>query len=184
MKWLLRDVLDPAVEYVQHAKQQRERIYNDHVYFTSSKPPENAPSWACKESAYYETDVTNEYEHEIDEDCYDNLEKEIERIQDEDELEQLRLLQEEEEYYLDQELEDYGHIPNFLQDSAEMNAIRPEDLDELGESSAAGANRDSNVSLMMIFITIVYIKPNKILFISGITTEKERRKPINRIGRS
>ena len=171
MKWLLRDVLDPAVEYVQHAKQQRERIYNDHVYFTFSKPPENAPSWACKESAYYETDVTNEYEHEIDED-YEDLEKEIERIQDEDEFEQLRLLEEEEDYFNQEE----DHVPNFLQDSAEMNAIRPEDLDELGESSAAGANRNSNVSLMMIFITIVYIKPNKILFIGRITTEKERRK--------
>ena len=164
-------MLDPAVEYVQHAKQQRERIYNDHVYFTSSKPPENVPSWACKESAYYETDVTNEYEHEIDEE-YKDLEKEIERIQDEDEFEQLRLLEEEKDYFNQEE----DHVPNFLQDSAEMNAIRPEDLDELGESSAAGANRNSNVSLMMIFITIVYIKPNKILFIGRITTEKKRRK--------
>jgi hypothetical protein len=182
LKWLLRDVLDPAVEYVQHAKQQRERIYNDHVYFTSSKPPENAPSWACRESTYYETDVTNEYEYEIDED-YEDLEKEIDRIQDEDEFEQLRLLEEEEDYF-NQEDDDDHHVPNFLQDSAEMNAIRPEDLDELGESSAAGANRNSNVSLMMIFITIVYIKPNKILFIGRITTEKERRKSIIRIDRS
>ena len=62
-----------------------------------------------------------------------------------------------------------------------MNAICPEDLDELGKSFAVGANRNSNVSLMMIFITIVYIKPNKILFIDRITTEKEKRKSIIRI---
>ena len=120
--------------------------------------------------------MTNEYEYEIDKD-YKDLEKEIERIQDEDEFEQLRLLKKEEDYFNQEE----DHVPNFLQDSAEMNAIRPEDLDELGESSAAGANRNSNVSLMMIFITIVYIKPNKILFIGRITTEKERRKSIIRI---
>ena len=57
-----------------------------------------------------------------------------------------------------------------------MSFAQKKDLDELGESSAAGANRNSNVSLMMIFITIVYIKYNKILFIGRIMTEKERRK--------
>ena len=55
MKTLLRDVLDPAVEHVQHAKTQRERIHNDNVYFTSSKHPENAPAWTYKE-IHYETD--------------------------------------------------------------------------------------------------------------------------------
>jgi hypothetical protein len=55
LKTLLRDVLDPAVEHVQHAKTQRERIHNDNVYFTSSKHPENAPAWTYKE-IHYETD--------------------------------------------------------------------------------------------------------------------------------
>ena len=55
MKTLLRDVLDPAVEHVQHAKMQRERIHNDNVYFTSSRHPENAPAWTYKE-IHYETD--------------------------------------------------------------------------------------------------------------------------------
>ena len=55
MKTLLRDVLDPAVEHVQHAKQQRERIYNDNVYFTASKHPENTPTWTYKD-IHYETD--------------------------------------------------------------------------------------------------------------------------------
>ena len=55
MKRLLREVLDPAVEHVQHAKTQRERIRNDNVYFTSSRHPENAPAWTYKE-IHYETD--------------------------------------------------------------------------------------------------------------------------------
>jgi hypothetical protein len=55
LKTLLRDVLDPAVEHVQHAKTQRERIHNDNVYFTSSRHPENAPAWTYKE-IHYETD--------------------------------------------------------------------------------------------------------------------------------
>ena len=55
MKRLLRDVLDPAVENVQLAKTQRERIHNDNVYFTSSRHPENAPAWTYKE-IHYETD--------------------------------------------------------------------------------------------------------------------------------
>ena len=53
--------------------------------------------------------MTNEYEHEIDKD-YEDLEKEIERIQDEDEFEQLRLLEEEEDYFNQEE----DHAPNFL----------------------------------------------------------------------
>ena len=66
--------------------------------------------------------MTNEYEHEIDKD-YEDLEKEIERIQDENEFEQLRLLEEEKDYFNQEE----DHVLNFLQDSAEMNVIRPEE---------------------------------------------------------
>ncbi|RIA87431.1 hypothetical protein C1645_827805 [Glomus cerebriforme] len=46
LKYLLRDVLDPAAEEIQHAKKQWERIYDDDTYFTYSKPPENTPEWA------------------------------------------------------------------------------------------------------------------------------------------
>ncbi|RIA82029.1 hypothetical protein C1645_836020 [Glomus cerebriforme] len=47
LKYLFWDVLDPAAEEIQHAKKQRERIYDDDTYFTYSKPPENTPEWIC-----------------------------------------------------------------------------------------------------------------------------------------
>ena len=119
MKRLLREVLDPAVEHVQHAKTQRERIHNDNVYFTSSRHPENAPTWTYKE-IHYETD---------DEIYGEELQNEDEYVREEDDDEYFARIQEEEEYDL---------LPpgsSFIRDSAEMNAIRPEDLDEQGEGS-------------------------------------------------
>jgi hypothetical protein len=119
LKRLLREVLDPAVEHVQHAKTQRERIHNDNVYFTSSRHPENAPAWTYKE-IHYETD---------DEIYGEELQNEDEYVREEDDDEYFARIQEEEEYDL---------LPpgsSFIRDSAEMNAIRPEDLDEQGEGS-------------------------------------------------
>ena len=119
MKRLLREVLDPAVEHVQHAKTQRERIRNDNVYFTSSRHPENAPAWTYKE-IHYETD---------DEIYGKGLQNEDEDYGEEDNDEYFARIQEEEEYDL---------LPpgsSFIRDSAEMNVIRPEDLDEQGEGS-------------------------------------------------
>lgn len=119
MKRLLREVLDPAVEHVQHAKTQRERIHNDNVYFTSSRHPENAPAWTYKE-IHYETD---------DEIYGEELQNEDEYVREEDDDEYFARIQEEEEYDL---------LPpgsSFIRDSAEMNVIRPEDLDEQGEGS-------------------------------------------------
>ena len=119
MKRLLREVLDPAVEHVQHAKTQRERIHNDNVYFTSSRHPENAPAWTYKE-IHYETD---------DENYGEELQNEDEYAREEDDDKYFARIQEEEEYDL---------LPpgsSFIRDSAEMNAIRPEDLDEQGEGS-------------------------------------------------
>ncbi|RIA90508.1 hypothetical protein C1645_823292 [Glomus cerebriforme] len=46
LKYLLRDVLDPAAEEIQYTKKQQERIYDDDTYFTYSKLPENTPEWA------------------------------------------------------------------------------------------------------------------------------------------
>ncbi|GBB96162.1 hypothetical protein RclHR1_00270008 [Rhizophagus clarus] len=60
LKQLLRDILDPEAEYIQRAKKQQERIYNDDIYFVSSKPLENAPEWALDKMKMYETDETNE----------------------------------------------------------------------------------------------------------------------------
>ena len=54
---MLREVLDPASEQFQHAKKQRERIYNDDAYFFSSKPPEDAPEWAYNTRFIYETET-------------------------------------------------------------------------------------------------------------------------------
>ncbi|POG61878.1 hypothetical protein GLOIN_2v1786037, partial [Rhizophagus irregularis DAOM 181602=DAOM 197198] len=59
LKYLLRNVLDPEAEYIQHSKKQRERIYDDDMYFTSSEPLNNAPEWALDKAKMYETDETN-----------------------------------------------------------------------------------------------------------------------------
>ena len=107
MKRLLHEVLDPAVEHVQHAKTQRERIHNDNVYFTSSRHPENASAWTYKE-IHYETD---------DEIYGEELQNEDEYVREEDDDEYFARIQEEEEYDL---------LPpgsSFIRDSAEMNLI-------------------------------------------------------------
>lgn len=54
-------MLDPASEQIQHAAKQRERIYDDQVYYYPSRPPKNVPEWAYVSSPIYETDET-EYE--------------------------------------------------------------------------------------------------------------------------
>ncbi|GET54904.1 hypothetical protein GLOIN_2v1787947 [Rhizophagus irregularis DAOM 181602=DAOM 197198] len=101
LKHLLRNVLDPEAEYIQHAKKQRERIYDDDMYFTSSEPLKNAPEWA---------------EYDVADDVIDDL------IQSYEDCEPM-------EPNLTEPYSD------FLLNSAEMNSIRPEDLDEIGESS-------------------------------------------------
>ena len=102
MKTLLRDVLDPAVEYVQHAKTQRERIHNDNVYFTSSRHPENAPAWTYKE-IHYETDDEIYGEELQNEEEYVRVQGDAEYYVEEDDDEYFARLQEEgeeEEYDL------------------------------------------------------------------------------------
>ncbi|UZO22609.1 uncharacterized protein OCT59_014969 [Rhizophagus irregularis] len=77
LKHLLRNVLDPEAEYIQHAKKQRERIYDDDMYFTSSEPLKNAPEWALDKAKMYETDETNETndvsEYDVADDVIDDL---------------------------------------------------------------------------------------------------------------
>jgi hypothetical protein len=69
--------LDPAAEKFQHAKRLRERIYDDNTYFTSSKPPANAPSWTYLEANMYETDMTNEYKTDFNEDFDDDYHNQL-----------------------------------------------------------------------------------------------------------
>ena len=123
MKSLLRNVLDPAVEHVQQTKTQRERIHNDNVYFTSSRHPKDAPAWTYKEIHY-----------KTDDEEYVRVQEEAEYYEyyGEDDDEYFARIQEEGEE------EDYDLLPpgsSFIRDSAEMNTIRPEDLDEPGEGS-------------------------------------------------
>ncbi|RIA98662.1 hypothetical protein C1645_731554 [Glomus cerebriforme] len=110
LKYLLRDVLDPAAKEIQHAKKQRERIYDDDTYFMYSKPPENTPEWAydAKKTRNEVTDIKM-------------LEYGVNNNND-------KMTQ-----YNDASLTD----PNldYLLNSVEMNLIRPEDLDEISESS-------------------------------------------------
>ncbi|POG60376.1 hypothetical protein GLOIN_2v1787947 [Rhizophagus irregularis DAOM 181602=DAOM 197198] len=107
LKHLLRNVLDPEAEYIQHAKKQRERIYDDDMYFTSSEPLKNTPEWALDKA---------KIEYDAADDVIDDL---IQSYEDCEPMEQNLT-----EPYSD-----------FLLNSAEMNSIRPEDLDEIGESS-------------------------------------------------
>jgi hypothetical protein len=102
-------VLDPAAEQIQHAKKQRERIYDDDIYFVYSKPPENIPEWACdpeKIKDLPEAESHTENEYDVD-DNYDN----------------------------DIQLDNTDPNLDFLLNSAEMNLPRPEDLDKTGECS-------------------------------------------------
>lgn len=132
---MLREILDPAVEHVQHAKQQRERIYDDSAYFTKSKHPEDAPDWTFRKN--YDTKVHEEsedwtnYEKDADDDEFEdwtNFEKSKDTLSDE-----------EFHYQFPEGLDYYGS--DFIRNSAEMNAIRPEDLDERGESSTANVSQ-------------------------------------------
>ena len=104
-------MLDPAAEQIQHAKKQRERIYDDDTYFVYSKPPDNTPEWAYDmEKIRYE-----EKDAEMSEIKYDEMYSEIS------------------EHDVDTNLTD----PNldFILNSIEMNLPRSEDLDEPGECS-------------------------------------------------
>ena len=125
------------MEHVQHAKTQRERIHNDNVYFTSSKHPENAPAWTYKEIHY-----------ETDDEIYEELQNEEEyvRVQEGGDVKGEEYYEgagyygeeDDEEYFARIEEEEYDLLPSgsdFIRDSAEMNAIRPEDLDEQSEGS-------------------------------------------------
>jgi len=59
-------VLDVTAKQIQNAKKQQEWIYNDNIYFISSKPSENALEWVYKkDKVMFETDndtEINEYE--------------------------------------------------------------------------------------------------------------------------
>lgn len=93
-------MLDPAIEQIVNAKKQRERIYDDDIYFVYSKPPKNTPEWACDidKVKYYEDTEMTENSHE---EYYDETDPKL----------------------------------DFILNSAEMNLVRPEDLDEPGECS-------------------------------------------------
>ncbi|GES85947.1 hypothetical protein GLOIN_2v1786037 [Rhizophagus clarus] len=97
LKQLLRDVLDPEAEYIQCAKKQQERIYNDDIYFMSNETNEIIG--------------ISEYDDMVD----DLIQSYEDRVPIEPNL-----------------TEPYS---DFLLNSAEMNSTRPEDLDEIGESS-------------------------------------------------
>lgn len=112
--------MDPEAEYIQHAKKQRERIYDDDMYFTSSEPLKNAPEWALNKAKMYETDETNETNDVSEYDAADDVIDDL--IQSYEDCEPM-------EPNLTEPYSD------FLLNSAEMNSIRPEDLDEIGESS-------------------------------------------------
>lgn len=177
---LLREVLDPAVENIQQAKQQRERIWNDTIYFTSTKRPKNAPDWTYSAVNYYETEATaTDYEEELDR---LQIEEEFDRLQDVDDQKD----HEDDEYDRKDEEEYYNHLiqnrmiedelPDFIRNSAEMNEIRPEDLDEEGESSTMGTRRGSQVCLVIIFIGFDQIRIQlQILFICRKRTKRERK---------
>ncbi|GET04677.1 hypothetical protein GLOIN_2v1786037 [Rhizophagus clarus] len=126
LKQLLRDVLDPEAEYIQHAKKQWERIYNDDIYFMSSKPLKNAPEWALDKMKMYETDETNET---IGVSEYDDMVDDLIQSYENRVLIELNLT----EPYSD-----------FLLNSAEMNSTRPEDLDEVGKSSTTQQKAEKN----------------------------------------
>lgn len=110
--------MDPAAELIQRVKKQRERIYNDDIYFLSSKPPKNAPEWAFDASKVtyetYETDGCSESNGN-------------------EELSQDYVPEE----YVPEEPDLTDQYSDYILNSAEMNAVRPEDLDEPGESSTA-----------------------------------------------
>ncbi|RIA84164.1 hypothetical protein C1645_742529 [Glomus cerebriforme] len=110
LKYLLRDVLDPTAEEIQHAKKQQKRIYDDDTYFMYSKLPENTLEWTYDaEKIRNEATDIKMLEYEVN----DNNDKMTQY--DDASLTNLNL--------------------DYLLNSAEMNLIRPEDLDEIGKSS-------------------------------------------------
>ena len=67
-------MLNPTAEEIQYAKKQRERIYNDDVYFTLKSVPEGIPEWAYNSEKFvYEMD-NGEFgsENEAEYDEYNN----------------------------------------------------------------------------------------------------------------
>ena len=127
MKGLLRDVLDLAFEQTPN-KRQRERRYKDDVYFTPDQPPDDLPEWAFDENKnLYETDAGTEGTNEMDQlDEFDDIDID------------------------DGGLENFA--TDFILNSAEMNLLRPEDLDEVGESSTAAAQVKSNNLIKFIYM--------------------------------
>ena len=133
-------MLDPTVEEIQHAKKQRERIYNDDVYFTLKSVPEGIPEWAYNSGKFiYETD-NGEFGggNEAEYDEYDNYNdnQDFYLSQDYD------LSQDYEDDIQDQEgqEDDQFFVSDFYQNSAKMNLPRPENLDEMGKSSSAAVS--------------------------------------------
>jgi hypothetical protein len=134
--------LDPVAEQTQHGKQQRERIIDDNVYFTSGKPPGDAPSWTIDENFTYEPEQNITYETDID---IEYVEKDDEYSTNGEEYLNEEYYEEEyyyedDEYYDDGEYyDDAGYFleSDFIMNSAEMNLPRPEDMDEVGESSTS-----------------------------------------------
>ncbi|RGB22018.1 hypothetical protein C1646_678139 [Rhizophagus diaphanus] len=90
------------------------------MYFTSSKPLKNAPEWALNKVKMYETDETNETNNVSEYDMADDVIDDLIQFYEDCEPMELNLT----EPYSD-----------FLLNSVEKNSIRPEDLDEIGESS-------------------------------------------------
>lgn len=128
-------MLDSAVE----DKKQRERITNDDTYFISNDPPDNVPAWAID---FYETDE----DELVDDDENDDVGGLVEEL----EFEDVGLIDDSEFY----EADDYFKS-DFMLNSAEMNEVRPEDLDEVGESST------SNQVSRIIFLLLFLFKTNK-----------------------
>ncbi|RIA89144.1 hypothetical protein C1645_738874 [Glomus cerebriforme] len=150
LKYLLRDVLDPAAEKIQHAKKQRERIYDDDTYFTYSKPPENTPKWAYDaEKIRNEATDVEMLEYGVN----DNNDK---------------MTQYDDASLIDPNLD-------YLLNSAEMNLIRPEDLDEIGESSQSVDQIYHSPKFQIINhkkvldeVSIQYRRPKKFLHVSQL----------------
>ncbi|GBB90535.1 hypothetical protein RclHR1_17510004 [Rhizophagus clarus] len=92
----------------------------------SSKPLENASEWALDKMKMYETDEINET---IGVSEYDDMVDDLIQSYEDHVLIELNLT----EPYSD-----------FLLNSAEMNLTRPEDLDEIGESSTTQQKAEKN----------------------------------------
>ncbi|UZO26266.1 uncharacterized protein OCT59_018504 [Rhizophagus irregularis] len=113
-----------SIEQSDSEDESRQKLPNNkrflHVYDREWRSNKNAPEWALDKAKMYETDETNETndvsEYDVADDVIDDL------IQSYEDCEPM-------EPNLTEPYSD------FLLNSAEMNSIRPEDLDEIGESS-------------------------------------------------